>query len=243
MGVVRSYALTIAGFDPSAGAGVLADVKTFEQHKVYGLGVNTANTVQHESEFKSVNWVDESIVFDQLDCLLNKYPVQVIKVGLIKDASWLKEIRKRTEKTKIVWDPVLATSTGFDIGHDRKSVLDHLTYVDVVTPNWEEIQRISGHADGLESARELSAYCAVYLKGGHHPEHPGKDWFIRNGVEKSFQPKKKNLTPKHGSGCVFSSALAANLALGRTWHKSCLAAKRYTTNLLASNFSLLGYHK
>ena len=68
----QNYILTIAGFDPSGGAGILADIKTFEQHKCIGMGVQTANTIQTENEFLSVNWIDENVVLKQLEMLLSK---------------------------------------------------------------------------------------------------------------------------------------------------------------------------
>ena len=88
----RAYILSIAGFDPSGGAGSLADIKTFEQHKLQGLSVVTANTIQTENEFISVNWIEVDVVFQQLDILLDRYKIRYAKIGLIKDASTLKKI-------------------------------------------------------------------------------------------------------------------------------------------------------
>ncbi len=83
----HQYALSIAGFDPSGGAGLVADIKTFEQLNVYGLGVCTANTVQTEEQLSSVKWVLSHTIFLQLEILLKKYPLTYIKIGLIESFS------------------------------------------------------------------------------------------------------------------------------------------------------------
>ena len=89
---VRPYCLTIAGFDPSGGAGVLADIKTFEQNKVQGLAVITANTIQTEDSFEKINWIEESMVVDQLMTLLNRYEIKFVKIGLIQSGEFLEKI-------------------------------------------------------------------------------------------------------------------------------------------------------
>src|SRR3989338_7600616 len=112
----RSHILTIAGFDPSGGAGILADIKTFEQHRLLGMAVNTANTVQNDEEFLAVNWRSETEIFDQLDVLLKRFSFPVVKVGLLPSFGLLVDLKKRLgHKTKIVWDPVLSASAGFDL--------------------------------------------------------------------------------------------------------------------------------
>ena len=80
---VRPYCLTIAGFDPSGGAGILADCKTFEQNKTQGLAVITANTLQTEDSFKRVDWMTDEIILEQLNLLLDRYKIRFIKIGLI----------------------------------------------------------------------------------------------------------------------------------------------------------------
>ena len=89
MGRKRANVLAIGGFDPCAGAGILADVKTMEQIKVMAMAVNTANTVQTEDQFKAVNWIEEDIVLDQLSALLDAYLFTYAKIGLIKSLSFL----------------------------------------------------------------------------------------------------------------------------------------------------------
>ena len=238
----RHPILTIGGFDPSGGAGVLADIKTFEQHRLLGMAVNTANTVQSEDEFLSVNWLDKSLILEQLDQLLKHYQFNYVKIGLIPSIDFIHELHSKLGNAKIIWDPILTASAGFDMQHDFSSLQDVLKKVDFFTPNWEEIKSLSGKDDAIAAAEDFAKLCNVYLKGGHDTEHPGRDHVFFNGKHFHLKAKGKKMTPKHGSGCVLSSALAANLSLRYPKHKACLKAKSYVTRVLESNPSLLGQH-
>ena len=114
----RPYVLTIAGFDPSGGAGLIADIKTFEALKVYGLSVCTANTIQNDIDFKSCYWVDIEIIKHQIAILFDRFRIDYVKIGIIKNWEILNTIidlllRKNAE-IKIVLDPVLRSSSNFD---------------------------------------------------------------------------------------------------------------------------------
>lgn len=113
----RPFVITIAGFDPSGGAGVLADCKTFEQLKVQGLAVCTAMTVQTESQCLSMEWQPLDQVLSTVDILMKKYPVEAVKIGVVKEAGFLNEIIKTIKanapEAKIVWDPVLKSTSEF----------------------------------------------------------------------------------------------------------------------------------
>src|SRR4051812_14832412 len=106
----RKYVMTIAGFDPSGGAGLLADIKTFEQHKVYGLSVNTANTLQTPEHFLDISWTGIDNILKTIDMLLSAYVVEVIKIGIVQSFTMLDEIiffiKKKSPAIKIVIDPV-----------------------------------------------------------------------------------------------------------------------------------------
>ena len=240
----RSHILTIAGFDPSGGAGILADIKTFEQHRLLGMAVNTANTVQNDEEFLAVNWRSETEIFDQLDVLLKRFSFPVVKVGLLPSFGLLVDLKKRLgHKTKIVWDPVLSASAGFDLQQNLADVQAALKEVYCITPNWEEIQRLMGMADPMEAASELSKHCIVYLKGGHRADKVGWDTVFSAGKYFSLRPRQAQVWPKHGSGCILSGSLAAHFLKGYPLQKASLRAKTYTEEVLSSNQSLLGYHK
>ena len=244
--IKRKKILTIGGFDPSGGAGVLSDIKTFEQHKTYGMAVNTANTVQNVSEFEAVNWLYEELILAQLDVLLKKYTFEYVKIGLIPNLKFINQIHSKvkSQKSKIIFDPILKASAGFDMNHDLKELETVLSKLYIITPNWEEIKILSGEEGAIEGAKKLAKHCNVYLKGGHNTEDIGKDYlFLTNGEQWNFRSRAKKPTEKHGSGCIFSSALAANLAQEYPIRKACLRAKEYVSRVLDSNPSLLGYHK
>ena len=140
----RHFALTIAGFDPSGGAGLLADIKTFEANQVYGLGVCTALTVQHENRFDSVQWVESELIIKQAKILFEKYSIQYVKIGLVKSLDDLSKIITAlltwNPDITIIWDPILKASAGFNF-HDEistitlKTILKHIY---VLTPNLPE---------------------------------------------------------------------------------------------------------
>ncbi len=245
------YVLSVAGFDPSGGAGVLADAKTFENQKVMGLGVVSAVTYQHESLYVGTKWLPFEEIQRQLDPLFEKYKIDWVKVGLIQDFEVLTRLVDylvfRNPKVKIILDPILkptAAKESFSeqINCDKFRTIAPKLFM--ITPNWEEIKLLLPDQDPIEGASTLSADCHVFLKGGHRTEKLGYDTlFVKRG-QKSFSYKSKQHVkyPKHGSGCVLSSAILSNLAKGYTLHKSCLLAKRYIEDFLNSNSTLLGWH-
>lgn len=241
----RHEILTIAGFDPSGGAGILADIKTFEQHKCLGFAVQTANTIQSEVEFVKPGWMVEEDIFEQLELILKTHRFDYAKIGLIPNMDFMERLLSldSLEKTKFIWDPILSTSTGFDFKHDLNELKGILKKVWMVTPNWNEMVMLSGNNDPKEGAKELAEFTKIYLKGGHNNAAIGKDFLFEKDKVQAFNPKQDKCYEKHGSGCVFSAALAANLARGYHLNRSILYAKRYVEKYLASTDQLLGYHK
>lgn len=243
---LRPKILTIAGFDPSGGAGVLADIKTFESHNCLGFAVNTANTVQNEYEFIAPYWVDENIVFEQLDILLKKHGFKYVKIGLVPSLNFLKKVIEKLSiyNCQLIWDPILSSTSGFVFNQDLSELEQVLKKIYLITPNWNEVKQLSGEENALIGAQELASHTNVYLKGGHNVDDEGRDFLFYQGNRYSLSPKnKKSVYLKHGSGCVFSSALAANLAKHYPMLKACLRSKRYIEKYLSSSSELLGYHK
>lgn len=246
----KPYVLSIAGMDPSAGAGFLADVKTFEALGCYGLAVNTANTVQNDEEFKSCNWTSEEIIFQQLEILLKRFPVEVVKIGIVENFSVLKKLvdflNFQNEKIKIIWDPVIKSSSGFtfqetqELQENLDAVLEK---VFVVTPNLDEFQQLFSDLKNDKILELIKGKTNLYLKGGHRTEAVGLDeLFTSEGAYFPFEAGRTDCSEKHGSGCVLSSAIAAHLALGFPLLEAAEKAKAYTEKVLASNKTLLGYH-
>jgi hydroxymethylpyrimidine/phosphomethylpyrimidine kinase len=244
----RPYVLSIAGFDPSAGAGVLSDVKTMEANKVYGLGVVSGNTFQDEDSFHRVDWISLDHILEQVSLLTKKYRIGFAKIGLIENIEVLHSLADELCRhiPVLVWDPILQSSSGFSF-HDyfeNEKLHSILKKIHLLTPNTEEAKKLSGQHDADEAGRELSLFCNVYLKGGHRDTEVGKDiLFLKGGKQFTFRPPTGSIYPKHGSGCVLSSAITANLARGYTLQRACLRGKQYTAHFLSSSKSLLGYHK
>lgn len=247
----RPYVISLAGLDPSGGAGLLADIKTFESNRVYGLGVCTALTVQTDQHFLSVEWVPPNQVMEQARPLLNRFRPIYCKIGIVPDVQVLLKLVRSLHTLRpgirIVLDPVLKASTGFAFhtGIEQTAWQQVLSYLYLLTPNYEEAQALGGHSDGQIAAARLSRHCAVLLKGGHRPEQTGWDTLYGPGepLPYSLRPSRGTLYAKHGSGCVLASAITAQLALGHTLPVACANAKEYTEKYLASHSSLLGYHQ
>jgi len=244
----RTYVLSIAGFDASGGAGILADIKTFEANKVCGMGAISAVTFQNDIEFDSLKWIETDEILKQVLVLKRKFDFTVIKIGLIKDLEELENLisncQHPTSKIQFVWDPIIKASAGFEFhkNFEKEKLFSILKSIFLITPNIDEIKFLTGIDDPMEAAKELSNYCNVLLKGGHNSEEPGVDYlFMKNKIEKMI-PTKQNIFAKHGSGCVLSSAIAANLALGNDLITSCRNAKKYVEKYLTSSSSLLGVH-
>jgi hydroxymethylpyrimidine/phosphomethylpyrimidine kinase len=245
----RPIAMSIAGMDPCGGAGLLADVKTFEQHKVYGLAVTTAQTVQTENTFFTIKWEKKEHIVEAIKKMLVNYQVVSVKIGIIQDLQSLDQIvsaiNTTNKRIKIIVDPVIRSTTEFNFWNmdiDESCLYQTLGKLELITPNHNEIVQLSKSTDARQAAKELAQYCNVLLKGGHNKEEPGVDYlYTKTGVFR-LPPDPLQVFPKHGSGCVLSSSIASHLALGTDLITACKKAKNYTEKFLSSNHSLLGYH-
>ncbi|MBW3518593.1 bifunctional hydroxymethylpyrimidine kinase/phosphomethylpyrimidine kinase [Flavobacterium sp. NKUCC04_CG] len=249
MSTIRPIVMSIAGFDPSGGAGVLADCKTFEYLKTYGLALLTANTLQTADTFISINWSPLDRVLVSLDCMLVTYDIQTIKIGITPNYEYIyslvKHIKTVNPNIKIVWDPVLKSTTNFSfIASPNPDMLSQLLgYIDLITPNINEIQTlVDGSNDPIEKAKTLSLFTTVLLKGGHHQTAVGLDYLIENQNIVYLPPTVHKVYEKHGSGCVLSAAISAELAKGLSMKQACFNGKLYVEKFLQSTPSLLGYH-
>lgn len=246
----RPFVLSVAGMDPSAGAGLLADIKTFEALGCYGLAVNTANTIQDDVTFAACHWLPEAFILQQLELLLNRFPVEVVKIGIIQNFKVLNrvidQLLHRNKNIKIIWDPLLKSSSGYSF-QETQGFQEHLDEVlekvFLVTPNFDEIKMFYRGFNLEEIIGGTRMKTNLYLKGGHRTEAPGLDeLFTTEGDYSPLEPGRKDCTEKHGSGCTLSSAIAAHLVLGFPLLEAAQKAKFYTESVLASNKTLLGYH-
>lgn len=243
----RPYALTIAGFDPSSGAGLTADIKTFEQCKVYGLALCTGLTLQTEDVFTSITWRKLEDVEKELEVLLTKYPVKAVKFGIVPSMDWLRiltaKIKKHDPEIFIVVDPVWKSSTGFSLNESGLALdKDFLKKITLITPNIPELVFMSDGKNENQFITELTSHSNLLVKGGHKTHDTGTDVLYQKETTTEYTSLIQNAFPKHGSGCVLSAAITANLALGYNVEQSCKLAKNYIEQFLISNKSLLGFH-
>lgn len=245
MQTARPYVLTIAGFDPCSGAGLTADIKAFEQSGVYGLAVCTGLTVQTESEFHSVSWRKIEDVKHELDILLKKYPVKAVKFGIVPSFSFLNELVTRIHNlepsVKIVVDPVWRTSTGFELNPEKMSA-SLLQRITLLTPNLDEMKFMANGMEISEAINDIVQHTNLLLKGGHAMEKIGTDFLYQGKEIIELSPAVAEVFSKHGSGCVLSAVITAELAKGSSLEIACVKGKKYTERFLQTNKSRLGYH-
>jgi len=244
----RKYVLSIAGFDPCGGAGVIADCKTFEAHHHFGLSVVTSVTYQNEQALKGIKWLCYKEIIRQISSLYDEYKIDYVKIGLVKNLKTLNKIikylRYRNNNVMILWDPIIASSSGYSFHKKfkKKKVKKLLKKLEIITPNYTEIHYLYKSKDPLKAAEKLSTYCMVYLKGGHNEKDKGKDYIYKDGSAQELLPKKVLSEQKHGSGCVFSAALLSHYASTKNIYISGMRSKKYIEKYLTSHPSLLGVH-
>jgi len=242
----RPYILSIAGFDPSGGAGLVADCKTFEALKCQGLSVCTANTIQTDTKFIDCIWIDLEIIKTQITTLFSRFQIDVVKIGIIENWETLSQVIDllilNNPEIKIIVDPVLSATADFNFQTNFNTELfsSILEKIYVLTPNYNEIQKLYPELNIEQTIKQISSKTNLYLKGGHNEAEKGKDYlYTKKNQIYSTNPKHISY-PKHGSGCVLSSAIASYLSLGFPLLKSTFKAKRFTEKYLGSNKELLG---
>jgi hydroxymethylpyrimidine/phosphomethylpyrimidine kinase len=236
-----NYALTIAGFDGSAGAGILADVKTMAHFGVYAQAVCTALTEQNEDEFVAPGWVIWDRIEAQLETLFKKHEFKFVKIGLVEKAKVLGRIvdfvRKRSPEAFIIWDPIASASAGFHFlrAAEQDDFMPVMKKIDLVTPNRDEFGFLGLGLAASRGKIELGKDFALLLKGGHSEDSDAVDiLWDRDGTQHKFVSPRLVGVEKHGTGCTLSSAILANLALGKSLPDACRAAKAYMGEMLLS---------
>ena len=228
----RPICLTIAGFDPSGGAGIVADLRTFEAMGCFGEAVITTQTVQNSKGVKSTVAVDENIVRDQLFTLAEDLPVRAIKIGMVGNEKIIRVIVDflKTGFCKgipVVLDPIVMSSSGHEMLPEtaRKVMMTELLpHVTLVTPNIPEAEHLRLNAENCPTA--------LLIKGGHG------DFTDRLYINKGcheFYGQCVATTNTHGTGCVFSSAITAALAKGRNLTDAVGEAKNFLEKELNEN--------
>lgn len=235
--------LTIAGFDPSSGAGITADLKTLAAHHCYGVAAITALTVQNTQGAASLHPIDASLLKQSIQSVLADGHVQTIKVGMLGNrasAEVVSDVLEANPALLSVLDPVMRSASGLELldASGVEYLRDHLlSHVRLVTPNMDEAAALTGlTVENLESMKaaarrlvEMGARAAV-VTGGRLDK--AVDVYF-DGVElETFVGDHVKPDNTHGTGCTFSSAIAANLALGRQLRDAVVLAKAYVTEAI-----------
>lgn len=242
-------AMSIAGFDPCAGAGITADTKTFEESGVYGLGVTTAVTFQNQDEYLGTRWLSDEDIERQLEALLRRFSPRFVKIGLVENFDTLlhvvRFIKRRSPHTRIVWDPILKASTGwvFHQETEQGKLSEILDLIYLATPNTDEANTLFGGTN----EEEIQAVCRrhdvnILLKGGHEEGPLSTDRLVTPEGKTEFSVPRTE-TDKHGTGCVLSAAITASLTLGYSLAASCRQGQQYVNRFIQSNDGKLGVHR
>jgi hydroxymethylpyrimidine/phosphomethylpyrimidine kinase len=241
--------LTIAGFDPSAGAGIAADLKSFAAHNCYGVAALTALTVQNTQGVTSVVPIEPGILRDSIRALLADGRINALKIGMVANranAEVIREVLEANPSLPAVLDPVYRSSSGMELTDaDGFKVLreDLLSRVTVVTPNLDEAAALTGlkveNVEGMKAAArkliEMGAR-AVVVTGGQLDK--AIDVFCAGPEIETFVGDRAKPDNTHGTGCTFSSAIAANLALGRQLRDAVVLAKAYVTEAIRKAYAV-----
>jgi hydroxymethylpyrimidine/phosphomethylpyrimidine kinase len=245
--VKRKTVMTIAGFDPSGGAGIQADLRVFNDFKLRGLSAVTALTVQTGSEVMDVRHVSTLFLKKQISALTDEYTIDAVKIGMMAKNSTVKLVGRLLatgEFQNVVLDPVFYSSSKFPLLDDEgmDGIRKLMPFVSVVTPNLEEASLISARPvrtvkDMKEAALRIHAFGSPYviIKGGHLKKsavdilYDGKGFEYFEGVKLKVDRERF-----HGTGCLFSSAIAAGLAKGRSINKAVAEAKSYVMKVVES---------
>jgi hydroxymethylpyrimidine/phosphomethylpyrimidine kinase len=234
--------LAIAGLDPSAGAGILADARVSAEHDVRLVGVTTALTVQDTSGVRAANPVSAEIVEEQLSALMQDVELDAVKIGMLGNAAIARAVARALAATRapVVWDPVIMPSRGGVILMDGvpEALEALLPEVRLLTPNLAEAAALTGRgvateADMEDAGRALVARgaAAVLVKGGHLAGD-AVDILVDGDVVQHFREARVQTGPMHGTGCVLSTAIACQLARGATLADAITRAKHYLTKKL-----------
>lgn len=238
--------MSIAGLDPSGGAGLAADLKTIASFRCHGAGALTAITVQNAKGVQSIQPVAPDLLASQVRAVVADTEVRAVKVGMLGNSGLVRQVAQLIGELRlpnVVLDPVLCSSSGFDLlDQEGRELLRSqlLSKAEVVTPNLSEAASLTGRSVGnvaemKEAARELHRMGAhhVVVKGGHLPDRPvdvlfdGEDFAL-------FDSSRIAVSGAHGLGCTFSSALACGLARGFPMVQAVEDAKRYVAATLAA---------
>lgn len=242
--------MTIAGSDCSGGAGIQADLKTFQHFRLHGLTAVTCIVSETANTVRRVYPVDPSMMEDQILLMLEAFPLSVVKTGMLGSAEHVRRIAKifsSRPDIKLVVDPVMVASTGASLLEPdavQTYASELLPLAHVITPNLPEAATLLGESIATPSEMEAAAMilggtfgCAVLLKGGHLDLPECTDLLWVNGQMHRFSAPRLKVQASHGTGCTLAAAVASGLALGKTLPEAVALAKDYLNHALSTSYS------
>ncbi len=245
--------LSIAGVDPSGGAGVLADIKSISAMGAYATGVVAALTAQNTTSVTGVFPIPAAFVREQLETLFSDVRIDAVKIGMLGEADVVRVVAEALRRFKPRWiviDPVMVAKSGDSlVGKDTvKAIVKELLPIShVMTPNLPEASVLLGReitevSQMKEAAIDLYAlsgkHCAVLLKGGHLSDKSCSDFFYDGNTITELSAKRIATKNTHGTGCALSSAIAAALAKTDNPIKAIREAKTFITEAIGASDSL-----
>jgi len=247
-------ALTIAGSDSGAGAGIQADLKTFAALGVYGTSVITAITAQNTKGVTQILELAPDLVAAQIDAVIEDIGAHAVKTGMLANSAIIEVVAEKIRQhglQNLVVDPVMVAKGGDLLL--RQEAIETLRsrlipLATIVTPNLPETEQLTGIPgsrlqDIKESARRIINMGAksVVIKGGHR-KGPATDIFYDGKKFHELKTARVNTPHTHGTGCTFSAAIAANLARGEKLEAAVVQAKRYITQAIRKGFAIGSGH-
>ena len=242
--------LTIAGTDPTGGAGVQADLKTFMAHNVYGMSIITALVAQNTLGVKDIMNVTPDFLEEQFDCVFNDIFPDALKIGMVSETELIHTIVKKLKQyhaRHIVVDPVMVSTSGSRLIED--SALDALKdelipLSEIITPKIPEAEVLTGKKikskeDMIRAAQDIRQWYQgdILIKGGHF-EDRADDLLYHNNEKIWLECEHIDNPNTHGTGCTLSSAIASHLASGYDMITSVRKAKDYISGALKANLDL-----
>ena len=241
----RPVALTIAGSDSGGGAGIQADLKTFQALGVYGASAITAVTAQNTRGVFGIQEMSPDLVGQQIDAVLHDIGADAIKTGMLASAGIASRVAERVRAARVrnvVVDPVMVAKSGDRLLNQdavRAIVTEVLPLALVVTPNIPEAEVLVGYAidtedDVRRAARDIVALgpSAVVMKGGHRTGPEATDLLFDGREFYAFSAQRFDTPNTHGTGCTFSAAITAGLAEGRALIEAVGRAKHFLTEAI-----------
>ena len=236
--------LSIGGSDPSSGAGIQSDIKTFENHGVYGFTVITAITSQNTKKISKILPISSKIIRSQLESVLSDFQIDSIKIGMMYDSSIIKAVHVmiKNQKCPIIVDPIIESTTKV-ILLKKSAITDYrkmiIPLATIITPNKRESKILSGCSKVDDAARRLQELGAknVIITGYRESEREIEDFVMESDSNYILKGKRIKLT-NHGSGCNYSASITASLARKKSVHEAAKIAKEYVYQSIKNSKNL-----